>query len=54
MNDNFTQTFAGSSGALTAQHAYALARNSFEASFIDASKKRHYVDQLDAVFEGFR
>ncbi len=54
MNDNFMQTFAASSGALTAQHAYALARNSFEASFIDASAKRCYVDQLDAVFEGFR
>ena len=54
MNDNFTQTFAASSGALTAQHAYALARNSFEASFIDESAKRRYVDQLDAVFEGFR
>ena len=54
MNDNFTQTFAASSGALAAQHAYALARNSFEASFIDESMKRCYVDQLDAVFEGFR
>ncbi len=54
MNDNFTQTFAASSGALAAQHAYALARNSFEASFIDGSQKRRYVDQLDAVFEGFR
>ena len=54
MNDNFTQTFAASSGALAAQHGYALARNSFEASFIDGSQKRRYVDQLDAVFEGFR
>ena len=32
LNDNFTQTFAA--GGLTAQHAYTLARNSFEASFI--------------------
>ena len=54
MNDNFTRTFAASSGALAAQHAYALARNSFEASFIDESAKRGYVEQLDAVFEGFR
>jgi adenosine deaminase len=33
LNENFTQTFAAT--GLTAQHAYTLARNSFEASFID-------------------
>ena len=49
MNDNFTQTFAAT--GLQAQHAYTLARNSFEASFIDASAKRRYIDQLDACFE---
>ena len=48
MNDNFTQTFAAT--GLQAQHAYTLARNSFEASFIDASAKRRYIDQLDACF----
>ena len=53
INDNFTQTFAASD-ALNAQHAYALARNSFEASFADASIKRRHVDRLDAAFEGFR
>ena len=51
MNDNFTQTFAAT--GLQAQHAYTLARNSFEASFIDASAKRRYIDQLDACFATF-
>ena len=51
MNDNFTQTFAAT--GLQAQHAYMLARNSFEASFIDASAKRRYINQLDATFEAF-
>jgi adenine deaminase len=48
MNDNFVQTFAAT--GLTAQHAYQLARNSFEGSFIDESLKRRYIDSLDAVF----
>jgi adenosine deaminase len=30
-----------------------LARNSFEASFIDAGAKRNYVDRLNAAFETF-
>lgn len=51
INQNFTQTF-GALG-LTAQHAYQLAHNSFEASFIDASLKRRYLDQLTATFEVF-
>ena len=51
MNDNFTQTFAAT--GLHAAHAYTLARNSFEASFIDASAKRRYIHQLDATFEAF-
>ena len=51
MNDNFTQTFAAA--GLQAQHAYSLARNSFEASFIEASAKRRYIDQLDACFAAF-
>ena len=51
MNDNFTQTFAAT--CLQAKHAYKLARNSFEASFIDASAKRRHIDQLDACFESF-
>ena len=51
MNDNFTQTFAAT--GLHAQHAYTLARNSFEASFIDDAAKRRYIDQLDACFDSF-
>jgi len=51
MNDNFTQTFAAT--GLQAQHAYMLARNSFEASFIDASAKRRHIDRLDACFATF-
>ncbi|MDP1565217.1 MAG: adenosine deaminase, partial [Polaromonas sp.] len=52
MNDNFTQTFAAV--GLDAQHAYTLARNSFEASFIDGAAKRRHIARLDACFEGFR
>lgn len=51
MNDNFTQTFAAT--GLQAPHAYTLARNSFEASFIDPSAKRRYINKLDACFETF-
>jgi adenine deaminase len=51
MNDNFLQTFAAT--GMTAQHAYQLARNSFEASFLDASAKRRHIDKLNAVFENF-
>ncbi len=49
--DNFTQTFAAL--GMTSQHAYQLARNSFEASFIDASLRAQYVQRLDAVFDSF-
>ena len=48
LNDNFVQTFAAT--GLTAQHAYQLARNSFEGSFIDDAMKRLYIDLLDARF----
>ena len=51
VNDNFTATFAAL--GMNAQQAYQLARNSFEASFIDESLRRQYVDRLDAVFESF-
>ncbi len=51
INDNFTQTFAAT--GLQAQHAYMLARNGFEASFIDASAKRRHIDRLDACFATF-
>jgi adenosine deaminase len=51
INENFTQTFAAL--GMTAEHAYRLARNSFDASFIDASLRSDYVQRLDAVFETF-
>ncbi|MDO8719083.1 MAG: adenosine deaminase [Polaromonas sp.] len=51
INENFTQTFAALD--LSARHAYTLARNSFEASFIDASAKRRHIDRLNACFETF-
>jgi adenosine deaminase len=51
INENFTQTFAAL--GMTSQHAYQLARNSFDASFIDASLRNQYVQRLDSVFETF-
>lgn len=48
MNENFVQTFAAT--GLDAGHAYQLARNSFEASFIDDSAKKRYIDRLDEAF----
>jgi adenosine deaminase len=48
INENFLQTFAAT--GLTAQHAYQLARNSFEGSFAEASAKKRYLEQVDAVF----
>ena len=51
MNDNFIQTFAAT--GLTAPQAYQLARNSFDASFIDASMKRRYTDLLEETFVAF-
>lgn len=52
MNDNFLQTFAAV--GMNAPHAYTLARNSFEASFIAPAAKRRYIDALDACFDRFR
>ena len=51
INENFTQTFAAL--GMTAQHAYQLARNSFDASFIDESLRSQYVQRLDEAFETF-
>jgi adenine deaminase len=51
VNDNFLQTFAAT--GLTATHAYQLAKNSFDASFIHESAKRRYADLLDATFADF-
>ena len=52
MNDNFVQTFAAT--GMTAQHAYQLAHNSFEASFLDESAKRRHIDKLNETFELFQ
>ena len=51
VNDNFLQTFAAT--GLSSQHAYTLAKNSFEASFIDAAAKRRFTDRLTGHFEAF-
>lgn len=51
INENFVQTFAAT--GLTAQQAWQLAANSFEASFIEAAAKAHHRDRLDAVFASF-
>jgi adenosine deaminase len=52
INENFTQTFAAL--PLNAGHAYLLARNSFEASFLPASAKQACIAKLDEAFESFR
>jgi adenosine deaminase len=48
--ENFVQTFAALP-QLGAEHAYRLARNSFEASFASAADKARWIAQLDAVFD---
>jgi adenine deaminase len=48
INDNFTQTFAAT--GLTGQHAWQLARNSFEACFANGSAKQTYLDRVDEAF----
>jgi adenine deaminase len=49
VNQNFVDTFAALP-QLGAAQAYALARNSFEASFAPPEQKARWVAQLDAVF----
>lgn len=49
INANFCELFAALP-VLGARHAYQLARNSFEASFVDEARKRRWIDQLDGVF----
>jgi adenine deaminase len=48
LNENFVQL--AQAVDLNAQHAYQLARNSFEASFVSGERKREYIAQLDKVF----
>jgi adenine deaminase len=49
INDNFTAAF-DALPQLTARHAWQLAANSFEASFVDAVTKRRWMTSLNAVF----
>jgi len=49
LNDNFVQTFAAL--PLTAAHAYQLACNSYEASFVPEAQKQVWRGQLDACFK---
>ena len=51
VNQNFVETFEAL--PLDAGHAYTLARNSFEASFVPDARKAEWVARLDAVFERF-
>jgi adenosine deaminase len=51
MNDNFVGTFAAT--GLSAQQAYALARNSFEASFVSESQRQVWLHELKLCFERF-
>ncbi|MDB5889549.1 MAG: adenosine deaminase [Polaromonas sp.] len=51
MNDNFLQTFAAI--GLDTEQAYRLARNSFEASFIDDAARRRHLDHLQGCFDAF-
>ena len=51
MNDNFLQTFAAT--GLTAQHAWQLAANSFEGSFVEAATKARWMDRLNESFATF-
>ena len=52
VNDNFVATF-DALPQLGAADAYTLARNSFEASFVDPKAARAMVDRLDAAFARF-
>ncbi|RVU44383.1 adenosine deaminase [Rubrivivax rivuli] len=49
INQNFVETFAALP-QLGRDHAYTLARNSFQASFVPAETKQRWVAALDAVF----
>ncbi len=50
LNRNFTELFS-EIPALAVKDAYTLARNSFEASFVDAAHKATWIAKLDALFE---
>ena len=52
INDNFVQTFGALK--LQASQAYTLARNSFEASFVEPSVRSDLIARLDQFFEELR
>ena len=52
INQNFVETFAALP-RLGVRDAYALARNSFEASFVDAAERNAMVERLDSTFAAF-
>jgi adenosine deaminase len=49
INDNFIAAFDAL--PLTREHARTLARNSFNASFVNAPQKQAWLDEVDAYFE---
>ncbi|NBS45760.1 MAG: adenosine deaminase [Betaproteobacteria bacterium] len=51
INENFVQTFAAL--GLDSGHAYTLARNSFEAAFMDAAQRARCIDQLNETWSRF-
>ena len=51
LTDNYLQSFAAL--PLDAQHAYQLARNSFEASFVDADTRARFMARLDDCIASF-
>ena len=51
INENFTQVFAATN--MTARHAYQLAFNSFEASFLPAPRKAELIARLQAHIHAF-
>ncbi len=48
INENFVQLFNAT--GMTAAHAYQLARNSLQASFVGEARKRAWIEQLNACF----
>jgi len=53
LNQNYTATFAALP-ELGAKDAYQLARNSFQASFVDESIKEGWIRELDEFFTHYR
>lgn len=51
VNENYVQTFAALQ--LNASHAYQLACNSFEASFVSDAQKQSWRQQLDECFQRY-